>query len=120
MDVHGGRQVGLLSHWLRWRHSVVAPLLTYPELFPTTSQPGPIALAVAVLTLSSVGHVHPRDRAWGSFRHPLCENPFCLPDRTQSPPAPPTRLLPKPLLMILISPPYSFNTEDCQQLSLLA
>ena len=109
-DVHGGRKVGMFSHWLHWRYSVVAPFLTYSEVFPSTPQPGPIALAIALSPPCPLWAVFIPMARLGVPSSILSENPFCLPDHSQSPPAPPTRLLAQPLLMILIVPPHSFST----------
>lgn len=70
-----GRKVDLSSHWLHWRYSVVAPFLTYPEALPTTSQPGPIALAIALsppsplwaLLIPMTGLVVPSDTLSGQI-----------------------------------------------------
>lgn len=54
---------------------MVAPFLTYPEALPTTSQPGPIALAVALsppsplwaLLIPMTGLVVPSDTLSGQI-----------------------------------------------------
>lgn len=100
---------GFFSYWLHWRCSVVAPFLTYPEVFPTTPQPGPIALAIALSSPCPLWAVFIHMARLGVPSSILSENPFCLPDPSQPPPAPPTRLFAQPLLMILIVPSHSFS-----------